>query len=715
MEMQNSQLQENKPIILDTALICLVRIAHILGIPADMGQLKRAYVFSDEGMDAVSLIRAAKELGLKASQMHWNLADLSRVPMPAIAVLENGNFILILGINGNKITFSDPYYPQPLTIELEQFSKAWAHELILVARRFTLEKEEKKFGFNWFIPAIFRYKRFLLDVLVVSLALQLIGLLSPILMQNIIDKVLIHRSVNTLDVFIAGMVLVALFQVGLSMLRSYLFTHTTNKIDVTLSSKLFRHIMALPLKYFETWQVGEIVSRVRELETIQRFLTGSSLTILLDVVFALVYLVAMFLYSSTLSFVALSILPLFILLSLIATPIFKRLLNERFLLNAANQAYLIESITGVQTIKSLATEWTVIQKWEDMLARYVKTALSTTNLGNIVGNIAAFLQQLFNLSILWFGAKAVIAGTLTIGELVAFQMLAGQVIAPVLRLINMWQSMQQTLVSVNRVGDILNEGIELTFNPNRTTLPKIQGEVNLDRVLFRYRPDGPEILRHVDLHIQAGMKVGIVGRSGSGKSTLTKVVQRLYIPESGRVMMDGVDLAQVEPAWLRRQVGVVLQENFLFSGTIKENIAIAMPQATDEEIVKAAMMAGAHSFIMESPQGYDTQVGERGASLSGGQRQRIAIARALMTNPSVLIFDEATSALDYESERIIMDNLKIMAQGRTMIMIAHRLSTVQQCDKIVFMDHGAILEQGTHAQLMEAKGHYYQLYMQQKR
>ena len=699
---------------LDTALICLIRVAQILGVPADMEQLRRAYVFDAQGMDVMTLVRAAKDLGLKSNLLSPPKESFAKLPFPSIALLCNGNYAVLLGCDGSRISLYDPYRKQPFTIALENFFEAWSGEMVFIARRFALPEKLRRFGLNWFFPIIWQYKRFLGDVLVLSLLLQLLGLLSPIFMQNIIDKVLIHRSVSTLEVFVGGMVLVSLFQAGFTMLRSYLFTHTTNKIDVLLSNKLFRHITRLPLKYFETWQVGDVVSRVRELGTIHHFITGSSLTVLLDIVFAVVYFLLMFTYSPLLCGVVAAILPLFIILSLAVTPLFKRLLNERFLLNTNNQSYLIESVTGIQTIKSMAMEWTVIQKWEDMLARFAKTSLATTNLGNVAGSIAGFLQQLFTLSILWFGAHAVLENKLSVGELIAFQMLAGQLIAPILRLINMWQSLQQTLVSVARVGDILNEDTEPAFNPNRTTLPQISGAVLLDRVTFRYRQDGSEVLHQVSLNIKAGMKVGIVGRSGSGKSTLTKLIQRLYVPESGRVLIDGVDLAQVEPAWLRRQIGVVLQENYLFSGTIKENIAIANANASQEEIEQAAQLAGAHDFIIELSHGYDTPVGERGAALSGGQRQRIAIARALVTNPRVLIFDEATSALDYESERIILDNLERMAEGRTTLMIAHRLSAGRRADVIIVLDHGRIVEQGSHEKLLELQGYYYRLHQLQQ-
>jgi subfamily B ATP-binding cassette protein HlyB/CyaB len=381
---------------------------------------------------------------------------------------------------------------------------------------------------------------------------------------------------------------------------------------------------------------------------------------------------------------------------------------------AENQSFLIETITGIQTVKTMAVEQQFIQKYEAILARYVKAAFATVNLANVAGNIGMFLQQAFNVTVLWVGAHAVMNAKMSVGELIAFQMLSGQVLAPILRLVNMWQYFQQTRVSIERLGDIMNDKAEPAFNANRTTLPSIDGDIVFDRVTFRYRQDSSEVLRQISLRIQPGMRVGIVGRSGSGKSTLTKLIQRLYVPDSGRVLIDGVDLAQVEPAWLRRQIGVVLQENFLFSGSIRENITTAKPNATEEEVIRVAQLSGAEEFIAKMPRGYDNFVGERGSLLSGGQRQRISIARALLLDPRILIFDEATSALDYESERIILDQLDQMVSGRTMIMIAHRLSTVRNCDNIIVMEQGRIVEQGTHDELMRQQSHYYHLYNQQE-
>jgi len=704
---------------IDTALACLVNVAAHFKIPADYSQLARAYIVDKTGVDTVGLLRAAGDLGLKARRFSDIAADhLAKMPHPCVCRMKNGTYVLYRGQNqeGNPLLL-DPAAGKQGFVTRTAFAQAFAGEVILFARRFRIEKltdKVEKFGFGWFLPVVLKYKSFLVQVLLVSLLLQGFGLLTPFFTQTIIDRVLTHRSVSTMDVLLAGMILVALFNQGMVALRTYLFVHTTNKIDVTLSAHLFRKVTELPVKYFDKWQVGDVVSRMGELETIRGFLTGQSLTVVLDVIFAVVYLTVMFLYSSTLSYIVWATIPLYIILNAVIAPIYKKRINERFLLASEQQSFTIEAVTGVRTVKTMGVEQTFVERYEEVLSRYLKSALSVLNLANAAGCIGMFLNMAFNLAILWIGAYQVMEHRITVGELIAFQMLAGQVIAPVLRLVNMWQYFQQIRVSMARLGDIMDEKSEPAFNPNRTTLPALKGEVIFDKVNFRYKADGKNVLTDISVRIAPGAHVGIVGRSGSGKSTLTKLVQRLYVPESGRVLVDGVDIAQVETAWLRRQIGIVLQENFLFAGTIKENIAIAMPNIGDEAIEKAAKLAGVDDFVKDLPQGYDTFVGERGSLLSGGQRQRVAIARALLLDPKILIFDEATSALDTESEQKILQNMAEIAKGRTTITIAHRLSTVRGCNAILAMDHGRIVEAGSHDQLMAHKGYYYHLYMAQE-
>ena len=700
---------------IDTGLACLVAIAKYFNIPADYRQLERAYVLSEGSVDFTTIVRAARDLKLKA-RPYTGLteADLDRLIYPAMIQMKSGRKIVITTIRDNEIYIMDPVFSQqPVRAERYKLLMDWTGDVILFTRRYELEKKHSKFGFKWFLPVVSKYAPYLRSVLFMSLILQLMGLASPLFVQNIIDKVLVHRASDALDILVLGMIICTVFQNWMMGLRAYLFTNICSKMDVALSSRLFKNITALPLSYFQKWQTGDVVSRLGELQTLRSFITGSSLTIVLDMIFAVVYFCVLFMYNTMLSVIVLVMIPLFVILNLIVAPIFKRMINERFLIASENRSFLIETITGINTVKATSVENNFIRRYEEMLARLVKSSFNVINLANIANSIGSFLFSMFNLAILWVGAYNVMENEITVGELIAFQMIAGQLIAPVMRLINQWQYFQQIRVSMDRLGDIMDEETEPAFNPSRTTLPSLRGEISLEKLSFSYTPEGGKVLDNINVRIPAGMKVGIVGRSGSGKSTLTKLIQRLFLPENGRILIDGVDIAQVEPAWLRRQIGVVLQDSKLFSGTIEENIRIACPNASHEDVVKAAHMAGATEFIDNFQNGYETFVGERGSLLSGGQRQRIAIARALISDPRILIFDEATSALDYESENIIMQNIEPIAEGRTMIMIAHRLSTVRNCDAIIVIEKGRIVEAGSHDELLKRNGMYAKLYNSQ--
>jgi subfamily B ATP-binding cassette protein HlyB/CyaB len=524
------------------------------------------------------------------------------------------------------------------------------------------------------------------------------------------DKVLVHRGLTTLEVLVVGLLAVSLFETVLGGLRTYIFSHTTNRIDVELGARLFRHLIALPLAYFQARRVGDSVARVRELENIRSFLTGSALTLIIDLLFTAVFLAVMFFYSPFLSWIVVASLPIYAILSAVVTPVFRRRLDERFARGAENQAFLVESVTGVETLKAMAVEPQMQRRWEEQLAGYVSTSFRVSNLSNWASQSVQLVSKVVTALTIFFGARLVIDGLLTVGELIAFNMLAGRVAQPVLRLAQLWQDFQQARISIERLGDILNTRPESSHNPTRAALPAIRGQVVLEHVSFRYRLDGPQTLHDLSLEVPAGQVIGIVGPSGSGKSTLAKLIQRLYVPESGRVLVDGVDIAMIDVAWLRRQIGVVLQESVLFNRSIRENIALADPGMPMERVVAAAQLAGAHEFILELPEGYDTPVGERGALLSGGQRQRIAIARALVTDPRILVFDEATSALDYESERTVHENMRRICRGRTVFIIAHRLSTVRGAHRIVTIERGRITEDGTHDELLRRGGRYASLH-----
>ncbi|MFZ3374394.1 MAG: type I secretion system permease/ATPase [Chthoniobacterales bacterium] len=563
---------------------------------------------------------------------------------------------------------------------------------------------------TWFVSALHKYRHIFTQVLVASFFLQLFALVSPLFFQVVIDKVLVHRSLGTLDVLVIGLVAISAFETILGILRTYIFAHTTNRIDVELGARLFRHLLALPIAYFQARRVGDSVARVRELENIRNFLTSSALTLVIDLFFTFVFLAIMFVYSSFLTFVVVGSFPFYIVISAVATPLFRRRLDEKFERGAENQAFLVESVNGVETLKSMAVEPQMQRRWEEQLAGYVSASFRVLSLGNTASQLVQFVNKLVTAAVLYFGAKLVIEGSLSIGELVAFNIMAGRVSAPVLRLAQMGGDFHQARLSVARLGDILNTTPEPTYNPGQTALPAVRGEVTFEHATFRYRIDGPEVLHDISLVVPSGQVVGIVGPSGSGKSTLAKLIQRLYVPESGRVLVDGIDLSVVDPSWLRRQIGVVLQENVLFNCSVRDNIALADRSMPIERVIAAAQMAGAHEFVLELPNGYDTILGERGSSLSGGQRQRLAIARALVMSPRILVFDEATSSLDYESERIIQQNMPVIARGRTVFIIAHRLSTVRRSDRIITIDRGRLVEDGTHDELINSGGRYASLH-----
>ncbi len=692
----------------DPGLVVLIMLLRFNGVGADPEQIR--HQFGGVAIGVPEMLRCAKQFNLKARIVTSKWERLTRMPLPAIAALREGGYLLLGKASNDKVLVQSPQSPRPTLMTRPELEAIWDGRVVLMTKRATLTNLARRFDITWFIGAIHKYRHLLGEVLVASFFLQVFALVSPVFFQVVIDKVLVHRSISTLDVLVIGLVAIALFETILGILRTYLFAHTTNRIDVELGARLFRHLLALPISYFQARRVGDSVARVRELENIRNFLTGSALTLVIDLFFTFVFLAVMYFYSPLLTWIVLGSFPIYIAISVGVTPLFRRRLDEKFQRGAENQAFLVESVTGVETLKAMAVEPQMQRRWEEQLAGYVAASFRVISLGNTASQTVQFLSKIVTAGILYFGAKLVISGDLTVGELVAFNLLAGRVSTPVLRLAQIWQDFHQARLSVARLGDILNTPTEPIYNPGRAALPAIHGYVTFEHVTFRYRIDGQEILHDISLKIPAGEVLGIVGPSGSGKSTLGKLIQRLYIPESGRVMVDGTDLAQVDPAWLRRQIGVVLQDNVLFNCSVRENIALIDPALSMDRIIAAATLAGAHEFILELPEGYDTIVGERGSSLSGGQRQRIAIARALITNPRILIFDEATSALDYESERVIQENMTRIAEGRTVIIIAHRLSTLRIADRVITIERGRLIEDGTHDELIRKGGRYAKLY-----
>ena len=706
------------------ALCVLARLHHEAADPAQLRH--RLGRTPSEAITTADLLSAAAHISLRAKLASATAARLHLTPLPALALMRDGSVLLLAQCDGQRVLLQS-FTPgegaaqgqaqaqggQPIIEPLDTFTQAWTGQLILVTTRASLAGELARFDFSWFIPSLVRHRKLLAEVLVVSSFLQLIGLVTPLFFQVVMDKVLVHRGTSTLDVLVVALVAVMLFESVLSVLRAYVFSHTTSRIDVELGSRLYRHLLQLPLAYFEARRVGDSVARVRELENIRSFLTGNALTLVLDVAFSVVFIAVMLLYSVQLTLIVLVSLPLYVLLSLAVVPVLRARLDEKFARGAENQALLVESITGVQTLKAGALEPVFARRWDQQLAAYVSASFRTQTLATGAHEAVGLIGKLVSAAVLWFGAHAVMQQQMTVGMFVAFTMFANRVATPIMRMAQMWTDFQQTGISVRRLGDILNTHTEVPSS-QAAQLPPLQGRITLDQVTFRYKADAPPVLHSVSLDVRAGEMIGIVGRSGSGKSTLTKLIQRLYVPEQGRVRVDGTDISLVDAAQLRRQVGVVLQENVLFNRSVRENIAIADPAAPLEAVLRVAQLAGAHEFISELPQGYDTVVGEQGTGLSGGQRQRIAIARALFTNPRILIFDEATSALDYESEAILQHNMAAICQGRTVIVIAHRLSAVRQAHRIVVMERGRIVEAGSHEQLLQQQGLYAHLWSMQQ-
>lgn len=699
---------------MQTALTSFEVVAKINRIDIDLRAVIREYGITDKELTTEELLRIVKNYGFKGKIKKLSLERVSKkYPIPAIVVLKDATFAVLLKVNEKeqKALFFMPLGKGMKEMTFPEFEENCTGELIILSHK--MMSSQIAFGFKWFFYEIMKFKMVIGEVLLGSFVVQLFGLITPLFIQVIIDKVLTHRSMSTLKVLAAAFIAVTLFEFMLNLARKYIFIHTASKIDAKLGAKIFKHLISLPLAYFESRKVGNIIARIRELDNIREFITNKSITVIIDLFFSFVFLAVMFMYSVQLTWIVIGIVSLIGILYFFMTPELRRRLEEKFQMGAQSNAYLVESVTGMQTVKSLAIEGSMQKKWEDYLGSYVRSSFRLSNMANIGGAIATTLERIMTILILYIGVTLVIDGILTVGQLIAFKMISGQFTAPIIRLVTMWNEFQQALLSVDRLGDILNNPVELQSS-KAITLPKLQGAVRLDGVSFKYMLDSPYVLNKVKFEIKPGLSVGIVGRSGSGKSTVTKLIQKLYVANEGAIYIDNIDIRHMNPIWLRSNIGVVLQENYLFSGTIRENIALPKPDASIEMIINAAGVAGAHDFISQFPEGYDTIVGERGSTLSGGQKQRIAIARALLTNPRILIFDEATSALDYESENIINRNLGRIRTGRTMFIVSHRLSTVRDCDLIMSLDKGQVIEMGTHEDLLARKGYYHHLYSNQE-
>jgi len=678
------------------------------------------------------IVGAGEKLGLQLRKVETDWQGLRQLGMPALmqwrdAAPSNGNgngskngqtsesapfhWVLVYAVRGDRLIVADPLNPSQTceSVPRQTIESVWNGYLWQV----DLIQKQERFSLGWFLPAVMKYRGLLIEVLVASLTIQVLGLATPVITQVVIDKVMVQGSIPTLDVMAIALLSVAFFEAFLGILRLFIFTHTARRLDLSLSAQLFRHLMRLPLSYFEARRVGDTVARVQELENIRQFLTGTALTVVLDAIFAVVYLVIMVYYSPTLTLVSLSVIPLFAILTIVSTPILRNWLNETFNRSADSQSFLVETVTGIHAVKAHTAEKVSRDRWEGLFARFVRTGFKASTTSNISSHIGDFLTNLSYLLILWFGAKLVIEQKLTVGQLVAFQMLSGRMTGPLLRLVQLWQNLQQVLLSVDRIGDILNTTPEAEAGTG-LVLPRLTGQVSFEEVFFRYNVDQEPVLRGISFKAEPGMFVGIVGRSGSGKSTLSKLIQRLYNVESGRILIDGFDVKSADLASLRQQIAVVLQEDYIFNGSVIDNITLGHPDIGAEEVVEAARNAAAHDFISELAHGYETPVGERGTALSGGQRQRLALARLFLSDAPMLVLDEATSALDAETEQQVLQNLQNISGGRTIFMIAHRFAPLKNADLILVLEKGVLVEKGTHAELLRSKGLYWSLYQRQQ-
>ncbi|MDV2998312.1 MAG: Leukotoxin export ATP-binding protein LtxB [Chroococcidiopsis sp. SAG 2025] len=667
------------------------------------------------GASLRGLAAAAESIGFTTRPIKASLNKLAEQSLPAIVHWEGRHYIVVYEVTSDRVIAADPAIGQR-SLTHAQFKAGWTgYTLLLQPTALLKDADEAKQSFWQFFELVKPHRLVLLEVFVTSILIQIFGLITPLFTQLLLDRVVVQRSNLTLTAIGLGLLIFGLFQIALTTLREYLLDHTANRVDLALIVGFISHTFRLPLSYFESRYVGDIISRVQENLKIQQFITGEALSIFLDLLTVFVYMGLMFWYSWKMALLTLVIVPPFVLLALIATPFLQRVSREIFAANNEETGYLIQSLSGIRTVKSMAVEQTVRWKWEELFGKSIKKTFSGQVIGNTLQTFSLTIETLVTTALLWFGAWQVIQNELTIGQLVAFNMLLGNVINPFQRLTVLWNELQEVIIAVERINDVIDaEPEEDLQHQARQFLPPIHGHIRFEQVTFRYHPESDvNTLENISFEVQPGQIVALVGRSGSGKTTISKLLLGLYPPTVGKILIDGYDVTSLALRSLRQQIGVVDQDTFLFGGTIRENISVGHPEATLEDIIEAAQQAGAHQFIKELPMGYETQIGEGGGMLSGGQRQRIAIARALLGNPRLLILDEATSSLDAESERIIQTNLNTILQDRTTLVIAHRLSTVRNADLILVLDKGILVESGTHDELMAKRGHYFYLNQQQ--
>ncbi|MFV1849694.1 MAG: peptidase domain-containing ABC transporter [Thalassospira sp.] len=695
----------------ESGIFALANGLAVLGLSGEADQIKHESGGAERPLEPSDIIRCAKKLGAKAKLVVLSGKGLESAPVPFIARGVDGVYFLVAQRNedgGFVIGCFGEQKPRVGTSsELQQLCTG---EAILLGRARvkggSADVKPAPFGWLWFLPFLKKYRASLSHAMAASLFIQVFALITPLFVMAIIDKVLSAGNMSTLDVLIIGLVAIAVFDLVIGGLRQYVFSLTTNKIDAELGASVFRHLTRLPMAYFASRRVGDTAARVKELETIRSFLTGSALTAFVDFGFTFVFLFVMFGFAPILATIVVGFLVAILAIYGLIGPFIKDRLMARFQDGADSQSLLVEAVSGMETVKALGIEPQIQRQWEEQIAARTESSYAADKISTYTQQAAGFLNKVLIALTLWLGASMVIDGGLTAGQLIAFNMLVGRVTAPAMRIAQLLQQLAQTKVALRRVADIVDAPTEPSRTSGGSSLPKLNGHVRFDHVTFRYQADGAKILDDVSFDVKAGQVIGLVGVSGAGKTTLLRLLQRFYPVEGGRILVDGMDISAADPAWLRRQIGAVLQDNFLFNRTVRENIAIGRPGLPIEYVVHAAKLANAHEFIVQLPEAYDTVIGERGALLSGGQKQRLALARALVTNPAILLLDEATSSLDSASEKAIQDRMQTIAKGRTVFIAAHRLSTLYHADRILVLDNGRLVEAGSHQDLLKAGGAY---------
>ncbi|MBB3315410.1 MULTISPECIES: peptidase domain-containing ABC transporter [unclassified Rhizobium] len=707
---------------LHTNLHCLALVARHHGVDLSPERLQHDYAVDERPVEMRQLLRMAKDAGLRARQISLSWTSLVQLgeAFPVLAELDNGNWVVIagpaMGEEEAKIRVLDPLAERPdfILLNEEQFTRSWRGSVVMMKRNFSINDADQPFGFRWFIPEIIKQRSFFRDVALAAIVLYGLGLMTPIFFQLVIDKVLVHQSYATLTVLTIGIGIALVFDAAFSFLRRYLLLYATNRIDIRIATRTFGHLLNLPIALFEQASAGVLVKHMQQTGRIREFLTGRLFLTLLDGVSLLVFIPILLLYSVKLTLVVIGFAALVGLVVMLLVGPFQRRLQALYKAEGDRQALLVETVHGMRTVKSLALEPRQRRAWDDYSAQSISVRFRVEKISTAAQSMTGLLEKLMSVAIIGLGALDVFSGAMTIGALVAFNMLAGRVSGPLVQIVTMVHEYQEVALSVRMLGEIMNQRPEQAGR-GRGIRPHLRGNIQFDKVTFRYGPDGPPALDDVSFNIPAGSVFGVVGKSGSGKTTITRLIQGLYQNQQGIVRMDGYDSREIDLVHLRTSTGVVLQDNFLFRGTVRENIAAAKPDASIEEIMEVARIAGAEEFIERLPRGFDTMLEENASNLSGGQKQRLAIARALITDPKLLILDEATSALDPDSETIIRQNLSQIAAGRTVVIVSHRLSTLVDADAILVVERGKIADIGRHDQLVTRCMTYRHLWSQQMR